>query len=401
MSIPDISQIPFIAYPKIAESVQDWQLSPAESKRLGGVQFAVTEKIHGANLCLLVAPQAQDRTGIFAAKRKELLPDDENFFGHREIIERYAPNLLAAAQHLRSLYQELSSWVLFYGEIYGGFYPHPHVPAAVPPSGYLRMQPVQTGVCYGPSIYFSVFDMSLQSGFADFADTVESCQKSGLPVAEVLQLSSYQDALQYPLPFRSKIPMRLGLPILDEKQEKQFLGGPNWAEGVVVKPWRHRQLSQKSAALSADIHTNNDENPEIFYPIVKCKIAQFAEDRRYHGAQKWERDPTYQHNQQDPLAGQAPLDLAEWHLSGLLNVNRINSALSKSGALSQIWPHEEKRQKLCQLIWGDIKTDFDKEHSTLWQKLSTDEQMMLQEMLHSDMQALLLQIYQKNDVNLP
>src|SRR5262245_4607288 len=132
---------PFPAYEKIAESLERFLGGDEPAYRaVARVEWIVTEKIHGANLCFVT-----DGTEIRVAKRKAFLDPDEDFFGHRAVLERKRKHLL----HLASLVRETHPGALrvfLYGELFGGAYPHPDVapdPAALP---------IQTGCSYCPSI---------------------------------------------------------------------------------------------------------------------------------------------------------------------------------------------------------------------------------------------------------
>lgn len=163
--------------------------------------------------------------------------------------------------------------VLLFGELCGGRYPHPDVPPDP------RVEAVQTGVYYSPTIEFYAFDIALQvSGrineatqdsifFVDYdkvslpflfflrlvelpshslllPQALELFRSAGILCAEplgmgeltfrssarcrtsltfVLIAGSYEEMLDYPIEFESTIPSRLGLPALPQ---------PNKAEGV-------------------------------------------------------------------------------------------------------------------------------------------------------------------------
>jgi hypothetical protein len=85
---------PFSPYEKIAESVGAWLGDDEAAYRaLRGAEWVVTEKIHGANLCLVT-----DGVTIRAAKRKAFISDDDDFLGHRSVVERLAPALRRLAE---------------------------------------------------------------------------------------------------------------------------------------------------------------------------------------------------------------------------------------------------------------------------------------------------------------
>src|SRR6185437_13000718 len=84
---------PFSPYEKIAESLAAWLgEDEAAHRALRGAEWIVTEKIHGANLCLVT-----DGVTIRAAKRKAFISPGDDFFGHRAVVDRLAPAVLHLA----------------------------------------------------------------------------------------------------------------------------------------------------------------------------------------------------------------------------------------------------------------------------------------------------------------
>ena len=108
----------------------------------GGGTWVATEKLHGANF---VVAAVADRAWF--GKRKAWLADDEPFFGWQLIAAELSAALRAIAAELGA------AQVVGYGELFGGGYPHPAVPA-VP-----GLQPVQTGVWYAPDLRWAPFDL--------------------------------------------------------------------------------------------------------------------------------------------------------------------------------------------------------------------------------------------------
>ncbi|HEY0752495.1 MAG TPA: RNA ligase family protein [Ktedonobacteraceae bacterium] len=253
----------------------------------------VTEKIHGAHFCILTAGST-----IVAASRKHLLAPGENFFAYQRVLQRLESQVYQLFLLTRRLYPQLA-WLSIYGELFGGAYPHPEVP---PVAG---LQPIQTGVYYAPDIEFCAFDLAISSAgqapatYLDYDQSVSLCQSAGLLCALPLLIASYQEALQYPVEFSSLMPARLGLPPLSQD---------NRAEGVVIKPLKALTISTHKGPIR---------------PIFKRKIAAFAEDRRFHLAQKW--------SQPAPALQPAGLDLLQWEAYNYLTENRLHSAISKLG----------------------------------------------------------------------
>ena len=249
----------FPDYEKIAESLDRWRLEPSAFRTLRKAEWVVTEKIHGANFCI-----ATNGDTVRCANRRELIAPGEPFFGYEAVRDRVGPKVRALFQGLQVQHPETISLYL-YGELFGGGYPHPGV---TPTPG---VQPIQTGVWYAPDIRFCAFDLRVENAvgkyrYLDYADVVTLCAEAGIFVAAPLFVGKYEVAMAQNNRFDSTVPRALGLPELPP--------GTNLAEGVVVKPYR------EIALLTAQ--------GEPVRPVLKRKIREFSEDKRYHEATKWE-----------------------------------------------------------------------------------------------------------------
>jgi Rnl2 family RNA ligase len=296
----------FVPYDKIEER---WEGDPAAERALAREKWVVTEKIHGANF--VVVSESGER--LRYAKRKALLAPGESFFGHEVLVARLAPSFEAAVEEARAI--SGARTILIYGELFGGHYPHPSV---TPVAG---QKPVQTGVWYSPRLEFCAFDIA--SVHED-----ETCElfaydralalfrTAGLFAAEPLLVGSLHAATQFPVERTSTIPARLELPPLDE---------PNLAEGIVVKTQRPVRLP--GGALTR--------------PAFKRKIARFAEDERYAGAEKPDGAPRD--------SGEALGRLLE-AAAALVNPPRAAAAISKIGPPT----NEELRRQVIAGVRDDV-----------------------------------------------
>jgi Rnl2 family RNA ligase len=288
---------PFTSYQKIAETTKDWQLE--HPKQLSRVTWCVTEKIHGANFCFI-----QSKDGLLVAKRKAIVENDEEFFGYQKVKERLAITLRGLFTLLES--QISLSHLYVYGELFGGAYPHFDIKPIA------NVQAVQTGVYYTPDISFIAFDLAVSEGievtYLDYTKAIELFKQVNLFYAEPLFIGSFTDALEFSERFASTIPKRLGLPELDN----------NFAEGIVIKPMQEILVRTNKGSIR---------------PILKKKIAEFAEDERFHQAEK-----------QKPRHNEGYLlEQLEYELYQLVNINRLQSAASKVGNLEI---HQEEIKKL-------------------------------------------------------
>jgi Rnl2 family RNA ligase len=340
---------PFPSYEKIASSLQEW-LGDDEAafRALARVEWIVTEKIHGANFCMVT-----DGVAIRAAKRKAFLEPGEDFFGHETVVAELGPSMrrlfAMAHAHDASVVR-----VLVYGELFGGGYPHPDV--APDPS----VEPIQTGVWYAPGLRFSAFDLGLvrdggdARSYAAHDDASALFGQVGIAYTTPLFRGAHADAVSFPLGFETTIPATLGLPAL---------GPTNKAEGVVLKPARTVLLRDGRAVR----------------PVVKRKIPEFAEDKRFHEAEKWSRS-------ERPAARGSALDLLEREVSALSTETRLDAAISKVGRLDTENP--ERLAEVEALLAEDLTLELGASHGALVQTLTSLERDTLAVFLRGEARAL-------------
>ena len=282
------------SYQKIDESFESLGLTPAAARALQGAEWVVTEKLHGANFCIIC-----DGEHIECAKRKALISPEEHFFGHRGVVAPMRGEVFALWRVLASEFETLQQ-VLAYGELVGGAYPHPDVAPVA------DVKPVQTGVYYAPQILFVGFDLAIVTSdsptptYLDFDSAVAFAEQAGILWSEPLARGTLGDALEFDLAFDSRLPVRLGLPALKENQ----------AEGVVIRP-------SKEIAIET-------EQKGWIRPLLKRKIATFAEDERYHQATNWSAA-------RDKPSSSWGMDRIEWEAFSRLTPPRLQAAISKIG----------------------------------------------------------------------
>ncbi|WP_338678016.1 RNA ligase family protein [Streptomyces sp. SCSIO 30461] len=269
------------------------KISARERLGMSGVrEWIAVEKVHGAHFAIVC-----DDAGVRPAKRRELLGDDalDGFFG----VSRVWPELSVAVARFASALR--SEWgdaavVTVYGELAGGCYPHPDVPAVA------GAEPVQTGVWYAPGLHWLPFDATVETagGRCWISDRAlrEAAVAAGLMCAPALGCGVLNRLQELPRAFPSRVPALFGLPELVD----------NLAEGYVLKPageWRE--------ADPADAGTR---------PLVKVKQEAFAEDERFDGARPYLPPP------------QGAAGVPAWLLvqaSALLTPARAAAAISKLG----------------------------------------------------------------------
>lgn len=237
--------------------------------------WVALEKIHGAQLVIGV-----DAAGVRFGKRKEWLRDEDPFFGWqllRASLRDAARAVLAAVGAER---------VVLYGELFGGGYPHPDVPAG-------GMTPVQTGVWYAPDLRWALFEIRAVGGgedaFLAWSEAAPIAAAAGLMTPPLVARGRKAEIAAVSERFPSRVAAALGLPPL---------GPENLAEGLVARP--------------------DARMPAAAYMALKRKIAEMREDR-FDESAPW-----------DP---ERPVDLPALIRWGerLSNGPRLASAASKVG----------------------------------------------------------------------
>ncbi len=324
------------SYEKIPESLSQLQLSESDYRLLKKVDWVVTEKIHGANFGITT-----DGVTVEFAKRKELLQPGEDFFGYLD----KKPQLEVQAKQVFTILQAKIPGLLratIYGELFGGEYPHPDVAVVK------GMQAVQTGVYYSPNIEYCAFDIAVSGDFGsqylDYDITLQVLRDVGMMRAEPLLIGKFDQAFNYKIEFESTIPKILKLPVLDKA---------NKAEGVVIKPIKSIYVETKKGRVR---------------PIIKKKISEFAENERFHQAQKWD------YQQQLDVKS-----LIIQQLLGFVTLNRLKNVISKVGRLSGHDNQKERQVKLLVelLIWDVLDSFNETEAENTFNNLFSDQQLIM------------------------
>ncbi|MFF7991569.1 RNA ligase family protein [Kitasatospora xanthocidica] len=268
----------------------------------GGREWTAAEKVHGAHFAVVCESEGDGKgegegEAVRAAKRRELLDDEEldAFFG----VSRIWPELAVSAGRFAAAVRGTwgpSATVTIYGELAGGRYPHPGVPAVA------GVDPVQTGVWYDPGLRWLPFDATVETpdGRWWIADRAlrAAASAAGLTCVPLLGHGALNALQDLPVLFPSRVPALFGLPELAD----------NLAEGYILKPAGEWRESGQAGAVAR--------------PLVKVKQRAFAEDGRYGGARPYLPPP-------EGAAG-----VPAWLLvqaSALLTPARAAAAVSKLG----------------------------------------------------------------------
>ena len=305
----------FTAYEKMPESLQKLGLDLPATKRLDAATWVVTEKIHGANFSFVLEGDT-----LKYAKRKALLRWTDDFFAFQIVAERLDAGIMRLFEHIRR--DRAFHTAIVYGELYGGLYPHADVAADA------RVQAIQTGIHYSPTVEFCVFDVAVEVAglgrhYLDYADVMRYCAACEVPFARPLLIGTLNQALFFDTRFDSKVPGSLGLPAIV----------PNLVEGIVVKPL-HNMVVQTSKGEMR--------------PIFKIKNKEFAEEQ-FHEAQAW----SYQHA--GASASERLLYIVP-ELRRYVTQQRLQSTFSKIGGL--LGATEERRGVIHAAMVEDAMVSF-------------------------------------------
>jgi Rnl2 family RNA ligase len=297
----------FRAYPKMSSAAASTQGGP----------WVALEKVHGAHLVIGVAGDV-----VRVGKRKAWLDDADAFFGWQLLRAELVEQARGMARGLGG------AVVCFYGELFGGGYPHPEV---APATG---LVPVQTGVWYAPGLHWALFDVLVAANDDDEGELVAHrdvealAASAGVMTPPVVGRGTRADLFRLPLRRPTAVPSLLGLPFIDG----------NVAEGLVLK---------------ADVRAAPTQRA-----VAKRKIPELSEGR-FHESEAWDA------RQRLTLA-----ELLPW-ASRLVDGARVASARSKLG--------EVALDALIEEIVLDVRVDLEEAFPAACAQLEPDEERRLDE----------------------
>ena len=295
-----------------------WQM-PADLK------YAVQEKVHGANASFLC-----DGNDIRFAKRTALVEADEPFYGYADLVDLYRDRILALTKDVMGQYPGVIQ-VSIFGELFGGCYPHPDVPAIK------DMVPVQKGIWYCPGHEFYGFDIYViyedEGDFLSVEETDALFEKHGFFYAKTLFTGMLDECLTHPNAFVSHIPDWLGLPPIEN----------NICEGIVIRPVVPMFLGNGSRVM------------------IKSKNERFAEKKARKGpGPELNLSATYSDEMKELVAV----------LATYFTEPRLDNVISHIGEVQ--FPRDFG--KLTGLYAKDVFEDYMKENMVAYNELERKEQ---------------------------
>ena len=303
----------------------------------------MTEKVHGANFSFIY------EDGVLRyAKRKAVLQWADDFFGFQLVVRRMEERIYQLFEALREEVdarqgvsrQNVVRQYIVYGELFGGAYPHPDVPAKE------GLSAIQTGVYYSPDIEFCAFDIAVvtmeadqDKRYLDYQTAQQYFERYSVHYAKPLFIGKLSQAMEFNTRIDSTIPSLLQLPALSS----------NLIEGVVIKPYDQPMSS------------------EVPRPILKVKNSEFAE-RKFHEAAKWSYLPTGSNMTAD-------LSYILDEMKNYVTANRLESVLSKTGKIDR--SDATRMQEIKEEFVLDVMTDFNEDNIQILAELEEAQRKWL------------------------
>jgi len=319
----------FKKYSEIENTYRSKTINLIEMEGKSSGEWNVTLKVHGANFSVYMSPD-----GMKCAKRSGFV--EGSFFNHEYVLDKQLQSLQLIYSDIRK--NNIGTEVIFYGEIFGGLYPHKDVPKVN------NQTTVQKGVYYSPENKFIIFDIKVDGKYLDYKNVVELCETYGALYAKILFAGSFLDCLKYPNEFADPLHKEFGLPEIEG----------NICEGVVIKPNDARYFNDGSRI------------------ILKNKNEKFKENA--HGV-KVEKEKT-EANHEIIAKAQLILDYC--------NDNRLNAVLSKMGTVTN-----KDFGKLLGSLSQDMHNDFIKDHETFYDEMSLVEKREINKLVNAGVSSFI------------
>ena len=322
----------FKKYNSIENSYQDDFLSSINEQGFGDLDYAVQEKVHGANLSFIT-----DGQNILSAKRTELIFDNEQFFNSKLVQDNYKDKIWAL--HATISKQFDTKTVTIFGEIFGGGYPHPDT------AKHDNAKLVQRGIYYCPTNDFFAFDILLDNDkYLDVETASRLFENFGFIYAKTLFKGSLKDCLKFSSEFKTTIPNEYGLPELEG----------NICEGVVIRPIQPSFLRTGSRVLIKNKNEKWAENNNFIDKAILSKLLHDGEELTEEASFLCEK------------------------IYNLITQNRLTNLISKIG---EVIP-EKDLGKVLGLYNKDALTDFMKTFQDKYDALEKHESKAVNKFLN-------------------
>ncbi|RIA95193.1 hypothetical protein C1645_817038 [Glomus cerebriforme] len=294
--------------------------------------WIVCEKIHGANFSFIT-----NGDSIVCARRSSIIKSGEEFFGYQRIFKKYKDSImdLWKVMNDQQKIRGLNKQIIVYGELFGGYYPHPLVKPVK------DIKPVQKGIYYCPEIEWKAFDINDGEDFVEWDTMKTLLNDSNVPFVGELSRGSFLECKDYNPEFSSTIPQEFHLPSF------QNLNFMNKVEGIVIRPLKNL-LTTKGDRVILKIKTQDfDERtcgkvkPPEFSTLLETSNDQGNANISYlYNTGSYEKKV----NSVNPKI-----------FLSFVNKNRLESVISKVGNLTQ-----ENKEQFITLLFEDAMDDINK-----------------------------------------
>eukprot|EP00026_Physarum_polycephalum_P002517 Phypoly_transcript_02524.p2 GENE.Phypoly_transcript_02524~~Phypoly_transcript_02524.p2 ORF type:complete len:388 (-),score=90.65 Phypoly_transcript_02524:1617-2738(-) len=292
-------------------------------------EWIVLEKVHGANFSFYCNGKT-----IACSRRNALLDDNETFFDFQKVRDRYRDNIFELFNKLQTKLGGNVDYIALYGELFGGFYPHPTIPD-------LGFCPVQKQIYYSDKIDFYAFDVRVHEKgdvekqyWLDYKLAMSLFKECGFFYAQPLLVGTLEECLAFNYAITTTIPAKYNLPPLPKNQ----------CEGVVVKSMAP-VITKKGRVIFKLKNPNFDEvNPK---------------HESLYDKQKAQREEALTTVYED--------------IERYINHNRVISLRSKIGPFGK-----DKLETVAQLLLDDVIADFSRDSPDTWGLVTNQYERILQ-----------------------
>ena len=308
-----------IKYSSIENTYRQQFIDLIKEDGLDSGEWVVTEKVHGGQLAIYY-----DGNEFKASTRTAFLTDEIDFFNWPKVLEDNRDKIKKVYDLLKAKNKDIS-YIIVYGELFGGSYPHPEV------NKVKGAKQLQKGVYYHPDNLFYAFDIRIDGKFLSVDESSELFEQAGLFYAKPVFRGTMEECLKHSNQFPSKISQWLGLPPIAD----------NIAEGIVIKP-----VEPKFLGIGERV-------------ILKSKNEKFEERKSIKKRPKKPvREVKFSEN------GERLME----ELESLVTENRLKNVLSKRSEMPYPVPPNyfgEIMKEFSLDIWEEFNKDFEQEFVNL------------------------------------
>lgn len=336
----------FDKYTSIENTYQTPYMLKVQEKVPEDMLWDVTEKVHGANCCMIT-----DGNTVEFAKRSGIVGEGGGFFNYELVLAEFQSKILEAFKYVKEKYETEEKpikMVQFYGELFGGTYPHEEVQRDS------RYSAVQKGLYYAPYQSFYGFDIALVHGNGTDAngyrtwlnpdEESEVYKANNIFHAKSLFRGTLKECLAFSNAFQTHIPEWLGLPPIED----------NICEGVVIKP------------MVPQFFNNGDRI------VLKNKNERFSEKKKEHVHKEVVDTPKVVINM---------VSLIKDYITDA----RLCNVISHEGEFEM----PKAFGSLIKLYTEDILNDFIKENMAEWNSLEKGNQKLITKKMTSEASAVI------------